>query len=272
MPKRGIAKLLAKAESELVPPQDPPKIVDADPPGTLYIKPEYIVFPGLTTSPTSEPGALYYRSDKDRIVYVNAGSAETTIPKVPVETADIADGAITMPKLADSAVTTSKIEDGAITTPKLADSAVTTGKIADYAVTTPKLDTGAVTTEKLADSAVTTEKLADLAVTTAKLADSAVSTAKIADEAVTDAKIKYPISPGKIGAGDLNIGTGTLYCGAIQVGDIGLKYGWAIRETPNSLVFIKDGRIVARLHKDLGFIHMRKGILSWLLRKIMRKT
>jgi len=119
---------------------------------------------------------------------------------------------------------------------------------------------------------VGTEKLADGAVTELKLADASVSTAKIQDEAVTDAKIKGPISPGKIGEGNLYLGSGTLYCGAIQVGDIGLKYGWAIRETPNSLVFIKDGRIVARLHKDLGFIHMRKGLLSWLLRKIMRKT
>ena len=91
MPRRGRVKLLAKAEGK----SNPPKIVDADPPGTLYIKPEYIRFPALTASPTSEPGAIYYRSDKDRIVYVNASSAETTIPKAPVETAEIADGAIT---------------------------------------------------------------------------------------------------------------------------------------------------------------------------------
>jgi len=262
-----VAKLLARIEDK----PDPPKIVDADPPGTIIIKPEYIKFPALTASPTSEPGAIYYRHDKDRMVYVNASSAETTIPRVPIETADIADGAITTPKLADDAVTNAKLANSAVATRNIVDRVITTEKIAYSAITTTELADGAVTTAKLANGAVTTAKLADGAVTTAKIADDAVTSAKIATGAVHDYHISE-VTPGKITEGDLNLGTGTLYCGAIQVGDIGLKYGWAIKETPDSLVFIKDGRIVARLHKDLGFIHMRKGLLSWLLRRIMRKT
>ena len=254
------------------PPANPPKIVDADPPGTIYIKPDYIKFPALTTPPSSEPGAIYYRSDKDRMVYVNASSEETTIPKAPVETAEIADGAITTDKIADGAVNAYKLADSSVYTRHIVDGQVTTAKLADGAVTTDKIADGAVNYWKLADSAVGTEKLADGAVTELKIADAAVTTAKIADEAVTDAKIKGPISPTKIGEGNLYLGSGTLYCGAIQVGDIGLKYGWSIKETPDSLVFIKDGHIVARLHKNLGFIPMIGGPIGWLLRKLMRNA
>jgi len=87
-------------------------------------------------------------------------------------------------------------------------------------------------------SPVQTADIADGAVTEAKIADGAVSTAKIADGAVTDAKITGPISPGKIGTGDLDLGTGTLSCGtvnastAVNVGDLIFKNGWKITEHP----------------------------------------
>jgi len=226
---------------------EPPKIVDADPPGTIVITPDYVKLPGLTAMPTSEPGVFYYRSDEDRISYVNASSAQVLLAKYPVDTGELANYAVTTSKLADNAVITAKIADGAVTEPKLADSAVSTAKIKDGAVTE------------------------------AKLADSAVSTSKIKDGAVTDAKITGPIDPGKIGEGNLNLGTGNLtcnkiYCSLVQVGDINLKYGWSLREMPDELLIVKDGRVVARIHKDKGLIPTRRGLLGWLLGKLIRNA
>lgn len=66
---------------------------------------------------------------------------------------------------------------------------VVTTDIADAAVTTPKIADLNVTTAKINDAAVTTDKIADLNVTTGKLADAAVTTAKIADDNVTIAKL-----------------------------------------------------------------------------------
>jgi len=101
-----------------------------------------------------------------------------------------------------------------------------------------------ITTDDIADGAITTAKIADSAVTEAKIANGAVTTAKIADGAVTDAKITGPISPSKIGQGDLNLGSGKLTCGQVQVGDISMRYGWKIIETPKALIVLKDGRKV----------------------------
>jgi len=271
--------------------QDAPKIVDADPPGTLIITKEYVLLPSLTVTPTSEPGAFFYRKDWDRVAYVNAYSMAVTLAKYPVDSAEIEEGAIYEVHIHDGAVTTPKIADGAVTTAKIANDAVTSTKIADGAVITSHLADGAVTTVKIADSAVTSAKIAENAVKSEHIAigavksghietgavverciaNGAVTTAKIADGAVTDAKITGPISPGKIGEGDLNIGTGTLFCGAVHVGDIHFRYGWAIRETPNALIFLKDGRVVARLHKDLGLV-TRKGLLGRLLNWLLRNA
>ena len=74
-----------------------------------------------------------------------------------------------------------------------------------------------IDTGDIADGAVTTPKLANGAVTSDKIADGAVGTAKIADGAVTDAKVASGISPSKIGTGDLNLGSGKLTCGVIEV-------------------------------------------------------
>jgi hypothetical protein len=69
--------------------------------------------------------------------------------RLPIDTAELGDAAVTTPKLADGAVTTPKLGDAAVTTPKLGDAAVTTPKLGDAAVTTPKLANGAVTGAKL---------------------------------------------------------------------------------------------------------------------------
>jgi hypothetical protein len=70
-----------------------------------------------------------------------------------VQTAYIADGAVTTAKIADSSITTAKIIDGNVTTAKIADSSITTAKIIDGNVTTAKIADKAITNAKLRDSA-----------------------------------------------------------------------------------------------------------------------
>jgi len=112
------------------------------------------------------------------------------------------------------------------------------------------LASSAVTAGKIAAGAVGTTELADSCITTAKIVDGAVTTGKIADGAVTNIKIASGIAPEKIGSGNLNIGTGTITCGQINVGDIVLKYGWVIREYEDRIEIIKDGKVVYRISAD----------------------
>lgn len=56
-------------------------------------------------------------------------------------------------------ISSAELADNAVTTPKLADNAVTSAELADGAVTNPKIGANAVTTSKLADGAVNADKL-----------------------------------------------------------------------------------------------------------------
>ena len=79
-----------------------------------------------------EKGSLIICTD-DGILYENRGTkADPTWNAVgEVESASIADGAITEDKLANDAVTTDKIADDAVTTDKIADGAVTEDELND---------------------------------------------------------------------------------------------------------------------------------------------
>lgn len=126
-----------------------------------------------------------------------------------VDTLELANGAVTGPKIEAGAVSGTKILDGSVDTSELADNAVTTAKIADSNVTTAKITDANITLAKMADNSIGTNQIIDLsvgtdqlaatsvstaklqnsAVNSNKLADNAVTTAKIADDAVTTAKI-----------------------------------------------------------------------------------
>ncbi|MDR2297839.1 MAG: hypothetical protein LBE30_05800 [Comamonas sp.] len=105
-----------------------------------------------------------------------------------VPTADIT-GQINSAQLADNAVTVAKIAAGAVGETHLANLAVTAAKVADNAVTVSKIAAGAVDAGKIAAGAVGETHLANLAVTAAKVADSAVTVSKIAAGAVDAGKL-----------------------------------------------------------------------------------
>lgn len=96
-------------------------------------------------------------------------------------------GALEPADLPDNVVETAALADEAVTAPKIAADAVTTAKLLNEAVTAPKIAADAVTTEKLVDQAVTGDKLANGAVAAVHLDDAIISNAKVAADAAIDA-------------------------------------------------------------------------------------
>ena len=207
---------------------------------TIKIFPDYIQFVGVTAKPAgATTGCLWYRVDVDRIYY-QRGSEDVYI----FDSADY-----------------------------------------EYHKYASPLDHGdsVITSSKLVDGCVLTRKIADRAVTGIKIALSAISTEHIVDSAITDSKIKGPISPAKIGEGDLNIGTGiltcggvdagggTVKCGAVQVGDIQMRLGWAITESEDGLILMRNGIPVLKITEN-GIVPLRtsRKRTNWIRRLLRR--
>jgi len=101
-----------------------------------------------------------------------------------LETAGIADDAVTAAKIADDAVDTAQLADGAVDTARLGADAVTGAKIADDTIDSEHYVAASIDNEHLADSAVDTAELAADAVTGAKIEDDAVNSEHIAAGAI----------------------------------------------------------------------------------------
>jgi hypothetical protein len=127
---------------------------------------------------------------------------DTTLEALQIDTAHLADFAVTEQKLGNSVVTTVKLANQAVTTDKLAPSAVGRTNLSAALVNTSTEDwnpsdqviptSGAVDKQidkALEDFQITTDLISDGAVTTAKLAPLAVTTDKVALGAITFGKL-----------------------------------------------------------------------------------
>ena len=137
---------------------------------------------------------------------------------------DVVNGDIDATNLADDAVTTPKIDDAAVTTSKLAGDAVDGTKLADDAVTAAKLRDDAstdanraVTTNHIRDGAIIEAKLAANAVSSGKVADGAIGTAKIADDAITPSKLNLTVLSDTTNTVSAYAGTGQSAIGNFNV-------------------------------------------------------
>lgn len=115
---------------------------------------------------------------KNRLTYKNKNVWYDGLTGI-VNTAALADKAVTYEKMAADAIGYSNIKDGVVGAAKLIDEAVTNAKLADNSVGTSKIQNGAVTNLKLANNAVDTLQIANNAVQTTKIKDGAVTPAKM---------------------------------------------------------------------------------------------
>ena len=188
--------------------------------------------------------------------------ADVTVGNGAVDTAQLADDAVTPAKLAyngnnfDVSSNELIIKDDGVSTRHINVAAVGTTEIANDAVTRAKIADDAVDSEHLANAAVLTAAIADDAVTSAKIADGAISsTAQISDGVVTSAKIsgQIAIADGGTGASTaanaataLGLGTGSQprFSGL----DLGSSTQWSITVNgSNELVFDYNGSNVFKI-------------------------
>ncbi|MGB6096447.1 MAG: host specificity factor TipJ family phage tail protein [Comamonas thiooxydans] len=143
--------------------------------------------PTVKATSTIVFGGKLYRWDTTTGKYTAA--VPTTDLTGQINSAQLADNAVTVSKIAAGAVDAGKIAAGAVGETHLANLAVTAAKVADNAVTVSKIAAGAVDAGKIAAGAVGETHIANLAITAAKVADNAVTVSKIADGAVQAGKI-----------------------------------------------------------------------------------
>ena len=185
----------------------------------------------VTSVPSTKSTETIYNTT-DNILYRWDGSAYVSVQGATdfseltgtIDTAQIANAAITAIKLGTAAVEAGKIAANAVTTDKIAALAVNADKIASNAITTAKIADDAVTSAQLADNAATEAVIATNAITATKISNGAIETAKLAAGAVTAAKITAgTITASEIASATIvasNIATGTITANKIAANTI----------------------------------------------------
>jgi len=185
---------------------------------TAKIADSAVTFVKTNFSDGDIPGAKLTSASVTSTQLANNSVTANELADDAVDTAAIANTAVTGAKIASDTITAGNIAANAIGASELADNAVdsaaitsnavTTAKILDLNITTGKLAANAVTAAKIADNTITATQIAADAVGSSELADNAVDTAAIANSAVTDGKISgvsgTKITDGTITAAKLN--------------------------------------------------------------------
>jgi len=151
----------------------------------------------------------------------------------------VVDGALNTAMIANTAITTDKLSGGAVTNAKLANDAVNTVNIIAGSINDTRLANNAVTNAKLNANAVTSDKIADGTIITADLADGLITSAKIADGTVTS----IDIADGTITTADLATGSVTstnILDGTITTADLVAAIQQALTPTGTIVAFAGD--------------------------------
>jgi len=210
-------------------------------------------------------------------------TGQTTIDNAVIQTAMIANLAVTNAKIADLAVSTAKIADASITNAKIANLAVNTAQIADAAITNAKIGNLAVNTAQIADAAITNAKIANLdaakintgtlsadriaagSITSAKLtvANGFITNAMIADATIQSAKIAA-IDAAKITTGTLSadrIGANSITAAKMSTNFLEALTGSAsIRITGYNISYYSGSTLESQINSS-GFTLNRDGTL-----------
>jgi len=119
----------------------------------------------------------------------NSTITSQKIVDATLDTATLANDAVTEPKIINGAVTTNKIAADAVNGTKIADDSIDSEHYVDGSIDNQHIANSTITSAKIVDETLDTATLANSAVTEPKIATGAVTTTKIADNAVTAAKI-----------------------------------------------------------------------------------
>ena len=144
---------------------------------------------------------------------------ETNIADDAISTPKLQAGAVTASEIAANTIQASNIAAGAITASTIAADAITADKIATGAVTADSIAAGAISAAAIAADAITADKIQAGAIGTDELAADAVTAGTIAANAITSEKIATDaITAGKVQAGA--IGTSELAAEAVTADEI----------------------------------------------------
>ena len=232
----------------------------------------------VTSVPSTKSTETIYNTT-DNILYRWDGSAYVSVQGATdfseltgtIDTAQIANAAITAVKLGNAAVTAAKLASASVTEAAVSANAITSTKISDGSIQTAKLAAGAVTAAKITSGTITAAQIATDTITASQIAAGAISATEIASGAVTTAKLAAlaitadkiaanTITAGKIATGTITaneIASNTITAGQIAAGAIstselavGAVGSTNIADDAITAAKILDGSITATLIGD----------------------
>ena len=180
------------------------------------------LFSSLPLEGNSVGRMVYLTTDGQLYRYTATGwtnAVPATAVTGTITSTQIADDAITTPKIMAGAITASEIASNAIIAGKISANAVTAGTIAAGAVTATEISANAITSTKIYAGAITADKIAANSITAEKIYAGAITATKIAADAINAGHIQAgAISTSELSAGAVT--ADTIAAGAIVTGKI----------------------------------------------------
>ena len=170
-------------------------------------------------SPWSNQASATALAPADPAVLASVQSSVTTLQaKFPINTVDIATGAVIASKITDGTITTAKIGNLQITAPLIADATITTAKygagsinttaigndqitsalIAANTIVAADIAANTITASQIAANTITASQIAAGTITATQLAANSVTASQIASGAVTTNKLSVIIGGGNL--------------------------------------------------------------------------